>query len=66
MTTLPIVFNRDLSLYQHPIRLHSCKYLAETTELAEDRKCCRGLTSQIKRAAEDSQTKNWDAKRQLV
>ena len=38
--------------------------LAEITELAQDRKCWMGLTSQIKKAAEVSQTKNWDAKRE--
>ena len=63
-TTLPIVLNRDLSLIQDPIRLHSRKDLAEITELAQDRKCWRGLTSRIEKAAEVSQTKNWDAKRQ--
>ena len=61
---MPIVFNRDLSLIQHPIRLHSSKDLAEITELAQDMKCWRGLTSQIEKAAEVSQTKNWDTKRQ--
>ena len=40
-TTLPIVFNRDIALIQHPIRLHSSKDLAEITELAQDRKCWR-------------------------
>ena len=63
-TTLPIVFNRDLSLIQDPIRLHSSKDLAEIRELAQDRKCSRGLTSRIEKAVEVSQTKNWDAKRQ--
>ena len=63
-TTLPIVFNMDLALIQHPIRLHSSKDLPEITELALDRKCWRGLTSQIEKAAEVLQTKNWDAKRQ--
>ena len=64
-TTLPIVFNRDLALIQHPIRLHSSRDLAKITELAQDRKCWRGLTSQIeKAAAEVSQTKSWDQKRQ--
>ena len=61
---MPIVFNRDLSLIQDPIRLHSSKDLAEITELAQDRKYWRGLTSRIKKAAEVSQTKNWGAKRQ--
>ena len=37
-TILPIVFNRDLALIQHPLRLHSRKDLAEITELAQDRK----------------------------
>ena len=63
-TTLPVVFYRDFSLIQHPIRLHSSKDLVEITELAQDRKCWRGLTSRIEKAAEVSQTKNWDAKRQ--
>ena len=40
------------------------KYLSEITELTQDRKCWRGLTSKIEKAAEVSQTKNWDAKRQ--
>ena len=57
-TTLPIVFNRDFALIQHPINLHSSRYLAEITELAQDRKCWRGLTSLIDKAAEVSQTKN--------
>ena len=65
-TTLPIVFNRDLSLIQDQIRLHSSEDLAEITELAQDRKCWRGLTSRIEKAAKVSQTKNWDAKRQQV
>ena len=63
-TNLPIVLNRGLSLIQDPIRLHSSKDLAEITELAQDRKCWRGLTSRIEKAAEVSQTKNWDVKRQ--
>ena len=63
-TTLPIVFNRDLALVQHPIRLHSSKDLAELTELAQDRKCWSEFTSQIEKAAEESQNKNWDTKRQ--
>ena len=65
-TTLPKVFNRDLALIQHPIRLHSSKDLAEIIKLAQDRKCWRGLQSLIEKAAEVSQTKNWDAKRQYV
>ena len=62
-TTLPIVFNRDLALIQLPIRPHSGKEVAEITELAQDRKRWRGLTSQIEKAAEVSQTKKWDATR---
>ena len=52
-TTLPIVFNRDLALIQHPIRLHSSKDMAEITELAQDRKCWRGLRSQIEKTVTD-------------
>ena len=63
-TTLPTVFNRDLALVQLPIRLHTSKDLAEITELAQGRKCWRGLISQIQKAVEVSQTKKWDAKRQ--
>ena len=61
---MSIVFNRDLSLIQHliTIRLNSSKDLAEITELAQDRKCWRGLTSQVEKAAEVTQTKKWDAK----
>ena len=51
-TILPIVFNRDLALIQHPIRLHPSKDPAEIIELAQDRNYWRGLTSQIKEAAE--------------
>ena len=40
---MPIVFNRDLALIQHPIRLYSSKDLAEITELALDRKCWEGI-----------------------
>ena len=32
--------------------------LAEITELAQDKKCWRGLTSHTEKAAEGSQTKN--------
>ena len=63
---MPIVFSRDLALIQDPIRLHSSKDLVENKELAQDKKCWRGLTSQIEKAAEVSQTKKWDAKWQLV
>ena len=62
--TLPKIFNRDLALIQHPIRLHSSKDLAEISELAQDRKRWRGLASQIEEAAEVSLTKNWDVTRQ--
>ena len=63
--TLPIiiVFIKDLTLIQNPIRLHSNKGLAEITDLAQDRKRWV-LTSQVEKAAEKSQTKNWDATRQ--
>ena len=37
---------------------------AEIIELAQDRKRWRRLASQIKKAAEVSQTKNWNATRQ--
>ena len=60
---MPIVFNRDLALIQHPIRLHSGKDQAEITELAQDRTFWRGLATQIE-DAEVLQTKKWDAKRQ--
>ena len=63
-TTLTTVFNRDLALLQHPIRLHLSKDLAEITELALNRACWRGFASQIEKTAEVSQTKNWDATRQ--
>ena len=35
---MPILFNTDIALIQHPIRLHSNKDLAEITDLAQDRK----------------------------
>ena len=60
-----IVFNRELALIQHPNRLISRKDL-EITELAQDRKCWRGLKSLAEKAAEESQTKNLDANRQWV
>ena len=63
-TTLPIVFNRDLALIQHPIRLHTSKDLANITEVAQVRKCWRALASQIEKAAEVPQTKNWVAAQQ--
>ena len=57
---LPMVLNRVLALIQHPIRLHSRKDLPEIIELAQGRKCWRGLVYQIEKAAEVSQTKKWD------
>ena len=42
----------------------SSKDLAEITELAQDQEFWRGLTARIEKAAEVSQTKNWDVKRQ--
>ena len=54
----------SLALIQHPIRIHSLKDLAKITELAQDRTCWRALTPRIEKAAEVSQTKNWDAKQQ--
>ena len=56
--------NRDLALIQHPIKLHSSKHLAEITDLAQGRKGSRGLALQVEKAAEVSQTKNWDTTRQ--
>ena len=61
-TTFRIVFNTDIAVIQHPIRLHSSIVLAEITELAQDWECWRGLISQIEKAAEELQSKNWDAK----
>ena len=55
-----------IQLIQHPIRVRSIKNLAEITQLAQGRKCWRGFTLRIGKAAEVSQTKNWDVKRQLV
>ena len=60
------VFNRGLTLIQHSIRLHSRKDLAEIKELAQDRKCWNGITSQIEKAAEVSQTRKWDTTWQYV
>ena len=57
---MPIVFNRDLALFQEPIRLHSRKDLAKITDLAQGKKRWRGLASQIEKAAEESQTENWE------
>ena len=36
------------------------------TDLAQDRKRWRGIASQIEKAVDVSQTKNWDARRQQV
>ena len=63
-TTLPIVLNKDLALINHPIRLHSLEELEIITKLAQDRQKWRELTIRIERAAEASQTENWDAIRQ--
>ena len=48
-TNLPFVFNRDLTLIQNLITLHSSKDLAEITELAQVKKYWRGLTSQSRK-----------------
>ena len=63
-TTLPIEFNTDLALIQHPIRLHSSKDLIAITNLVKDGKRWRGLASQINKPAEESLTKNWNVARQ--
>ena len=57
------VFDIDLAMIQHTIRLHSSKDLVEITKLAENRKRWRGLATQVQKAVEVSQTKNWDATR---
>ena len=62
-TTLPIVLNRDLGLIDH-FRLGSTDDLVKITELAKDRKQLRELSARIEKAAEASQTVNWDATRQ--
>ena len=62
-TTLPTVINRDLALINHPIRLNKIRDLDNITKLAQDRKNWRELTTRIERAAEASQTENWDARR---
>ena len=56
-----MVFNRVLALIQQQIKVQSSKDLAEISELARDSKRWRGLSSQIEKAAEVSQTKNRDA-----
>ena len=58
-----MMFSRYFAMIQDPIRFPSSKNLGEITELAQDRKCWRELQPRIDRAAEVSQTKNWDAKR---
>ena len=62
-TTLPIVLNRDLGLIDH-FRLQSTNDLVKITELARDREQWRELSARIEKAAETSQTMNWDATRQ--
>ena len=62
-TTLPIVLNRDLGLIDH-FRLQSTDDLVKITELARDREQWRELSARIEKAAEASQTMNWDATRQ--
>ena len=62
-TTLPIVLNRDLGLVDH-FRLQSTDDLVNITELVRDREQWRGLSARIEKAAEASQTMNWDATRQ--
>ena len=55
------MFNRDIAPIKHAIRLHSSKYLADITDLAQDKKRWWGqLASQNEKAAEESQTKNLD------
>ena len=63
---MPILFKRDLALIQHPVILHESKDQAEITELVHDRKCWKGFTSQIEKAAEVSQTKILDAEWQYI
>ena len=49
---------KDLTLIQNPIRLQSSKDIAKILNLTQDRKCCRGVASLIKKAVEVSQMKN--------
>lgn len=63
ITTLPIVLNRDLTNINHPQRLHSIEDLDKIKDIAQDRKRWNHLVSRIERAAEASQTENWDAER---
>ncbi|GFR78019.1 diamine acetyltransferase 2 [Elysia marginata] len=62
-TTLPTVLNRDLALIDHEIRLHLSDELDKITALAQDRRQWHEMTVKIERAAEASQTENWDAPR---
>ena len=62
-TTLPIVLNRDLGLIDH-FRLQSTDDLVKIIELARDREQWRELSPRIEKAAEATQTMNWDATRQ--
>ena len=47
-------FNRDLSMIQESIRLHSSKNLADITELTQDKQWWRVSASRIEKAAEVS------------
>ncbi|GFS10039.1 hypothetical protein ElyMa_006636700, partial [Elysia marginata] len=62
-TTLPTVLNRNLALIDHEIRLHSSGELDKITAFAQDRRQWHEMTAKIERAAEASQTENWDAPR---
>ncbi|GFS26594.1 hypothetical protein ElyMa_001723700 [Elysia marginata] len=62
-TTLPTVLNRDLALIDHEIRLHSSDELDKIIALAQDRRQWHEMTVKIERAAEASQTEDWDAPR---
>ena len=53
--------NWNLKYHNWLLCIHSSKDLAEITDLAQDRKCWRGVALQIEKAAEVSQTKNCDA-----
>ena len=52
-TTLSIAFNRYPALIQYPVSRLSSKDLAEITDLPQDRKRWRGLTSQIEKADDE-------------
>ena len=45
LATLPKMYNSDLAIRTHPIRLHSSKDQDKITDLAQDRKRWRGLAS---------------------